>query len=112
MGDDCGLSGAVIGAAERIVLGDRVMVGANATITDTDWHPLDPEARSGGGLGDSAPIVIEDDVWIGLNVTVLKGVTIGKGTTVAANSVVVQSLPPGALAAGAPARPVKTIAPR
>lgn len=111
IGDDCGFSGTVIGAASKIILGKRVMAGANSTITDTDWHPLDPAARAAGAAGPCAPIQIGDDVWLGMHVTVLKGVTIGAGTMVAANSVVVNSLPPGVVAAGIPARVIKQIEP-
>jgi acetyltransferase-like isoleucine patch superfamily enzyme len=109
VGEGCGLSGAVISAATEIILGRRVMVGANSTITDTDWHPLDPIARAAGMPGATAAVRIEDDVWLGFNVLVLKGVTIGEGTTVAANSVVVNSLPAGVMAAGAPARVIRVI---
>jgi acetyltransferase-like isoleucine patch superfamily enzyme len=109
VGDRCGFSGTVIAAAESIAIGDRVMCGANVTITDTDWHPIDSGRRSAGEPGRSAAVVIESDVWIGMNVTVLKGVTIGAGTVVAAGSLVTHSLPPGVVAAGQPAVPVRTI---
>jgi len=109
IGDNCGLSGTIIGAAELVTLGDRVMAGANTTITDTDWHPLDPVARFEKEAGLSSSVVIEDDVWLGLNVVVLKGVAIGRETVVAANSVVVNSLPAGVLAAGVPAKTIRKI---
>ena len=109
IGEGCGLSGTVICAAERVSLGRRVMAGANTVITDTDWHPLDPAGRAGGVAGACAPVVIEDDVWLGLNVIVLKGVTIGAGAVIAANSVVISTIPPRVLAAGIPARVVKAI---
>lgn len=110
IGKDCGFSGAAIGAAKSVVIGDRVMVGANSSIGDTDWHPVDPERRAAGDAGESNPIVIEDDVWLGANVVVLKGVKIGAGSTIAANSVVTKSIPPGVIAGGIPARPLKKIA--
>jgi acetyltransferase-like isoleucine patch superfamily enzyme len=109
VGDECGISGAVISAATEISLGQRVLVGANSTIMDTDWHPLDPDARYAGKPGATAPVCIENDVWLGLNVLVLKGVRIGAGTTVAANSVVAQSLPAGVVAGGTPARVIKRL---
>lgn len=109
IGDGCGFSGTVIGAAESIRLGDRVMCGANVTITDTDWHAIDPGRRSAGEAGRSAAVVIESDVWIGMNATVLKGVTIGAGTVVGAGSIVTRSLPPGVIAAGQPALPLRSI---
>ena len=86
------------------------MAGANSSISDTDWHPVDAVRRAAGELGERCRRSrIEDDVWLGANVVVLKGVTIGKGTTVAANSVVTKSIPPRVIAAGVPARVVKQI---
>lgn len=109
IGEDCGFSGAVVAAMQSISIGKRVMVGANSSISDTDWHPVDPVRRAALEQGDSSPIVIGDDVWLGANVVVLKGVTIGKGSTIAANSVVTKSIPPGVVAAGVPARPIAEI---
>ena len=55
-----------------------------------------------------APIVIQDHVWLGMNVIVLKGVTIGEGAIVAAGSIVTKDVPPHCLVAGVPAKVVKT----
>ena len=107
IGDSCGFSGTVIAAAESIILGDRVMCGSNTTITDTDWHGLHPSKRRMPGR--TAPVVLEDDVFIGLGSLVLKGVTIGHGTFVAAGSVVTRSLPPMVVAAGNPARVIRQL---
>jgi acetyltransferase-like isoleucine patch superfamily enzyme len=98
IGSHCGFSGTVIGAEVRIELGDRVRCGANTVITDTDWHSDDPRA------GRPAPVVIEDDVWLGLNVTVLKGVRIGAGALIGAGSVVTRDIPAGCVAGGNPAK--------
>jgi acetyltransferase-like isoleucine patch superfamily enzyme len=109
IGADCGFSGTVIGAAAKIQIGDRVLCGANTTITDTDWHNLAPELREDYCQAPSAPVVIEDDVWLGLNVTVLKGVRIGRGSVIAAGSVVVRDVPEGCLAGGTPARVLRRL---
>jgi carbonic anhydrase/acetyltransferase-like protein (isoleucine patch superfamily) len=109
IGDRTGLSGAVLGAAERIVIGRDVLVGANCTITDTDWHPVELARRLDGTHGASAPVIIEDGAWLSMDVTVLKGVTIGAETVVAAGSVVTRSLPPRVLAGGSPARVLKAL---
>ena len=106
IGDGCRLSGTVIAAAERVVLGANVLCGANVTIMDTDAH--DPEAPTQGRAGH-APVVIDDGVWLGLDVVVLKGVTIGRGTVVAAGSIVTRSLPQGVIAAGRPAAVVRPL---
>lgn len=106
IGDDCGFSATVISAASSITIGNRVLCGANCTVVDTDRHPLEAEARARGKTGEVLPVTIEDDVWLGMNVVVLKGCSIGKGTVVAANSVVTRSLPAGIIAGGVPARPL------
>jgi acetyltransferase-like isoleucine patch superfamily enzyme len=98
IGPNCGFSGTVVSSATRIVLGENVRCGANTLITDTDWHMDDPRT------GPNKPIVIESGVWLGANVTVLKGVTIGRDTVVAAGSIVTRSLPSGVVAAGVPAK--------
>lgn len=103
IGTGCGFSGTVIGCAKKITLGDNVRCGANTLITDTDWHRDDPRT------GNDAPIFIEDDVWLGVNVIVLKGVRIGRGTLVGANSLVTKSLPANVIAVGTPAKTIRPI---
>lgn len=108
VGADVGMTGATLVAAQLISIGDRVLVGANATIVDTDFHPLDPAARRRDILaGAHAPVVIEDDVFIGMHSLILKGVRLGAGCVIGAGSVVTRDVPPGALAAGSPARVVR-----
>jgi acetyltransferase-like isoleucine patch superfamily enzyme len=84
-------------------LGKRVRCGANTVITDTDWHTDDPRTSP------PEAVVIEDDAWLDLNVVVLKGVTIGKGSLIGANSLVSRSIPAGAVAAGAPAKVIRNL---
>ena len=103
IGDGCGFSGTVIGSNKGIVIKENVKCGANTLITDTDWHTDDPRA------GADAPITIERNVWLGANVTVLKGVTIGENTMVGTGSLVIHSLPPNVVAAGSPARVIRPI---
>jgi len=111
VGDDCGFTGSTIVAADRIEIGDRVLLGANASIVDTDFHPLRPERRAEAmNDGARAPIIISDDVFIGMDAIVLKGVTIGRGSVVGAGSVVVRDIPPGVVVAGNPARVVRELA--
>jgi len=109
LGDDCGLTGATLVAAERIEIGNRVLVGANATIVDTDFHPLDAARRRADiNAGASAPVFVEDDVFIGMNAIILKGVRLGAGCVVGAGSVVTRDVAPGAIVAGNPAQVVGT----
>ena len=104
IGDSVGISGCTISAATSIIIGNHVLIGSGCLITDTDWHPIDPEERRLDGGGESAPIVIEDDVFIGARAIVLKGVTIGKGSVIGAGAVVAKSIPPYSIAVGNPAK--------
>jgi acetyltransferase-like isoleucine patch superfamily enzyme len=116
VGDDSWLVGAVFMAAESITVGARCVLSYNVTVADSDFHPLDVEARRRDAVanapqGDrsqrpplvSRPVVIEDDVWVGIGAIILKGVRIGRGATVAPGAVVTRDVPPGMLAAGNPA---------
>lgn len=110
IGANCGLTGTTIVAAERVTLGDNVQVGANCTIVDTDFHPLTPEERDRDFLaGAHCPVIIEDDVFIGMNSLILKGVTIGRRSVIGAGSVVTRDVPPGVIVAGNPAQFVKEL---
>ncbi|HAQ61810.1 TPA: acyltransferase [Candidatus Delongbacteria bacterium] len=105
IGNNSGFSGTVIAAAGSIKIGDRVLCGANTTITDYDWHGIEPDKRNISA--EPKPVVIEDNVWLGLNTVVLKGVTIGKNSVIGANSVVVKDIPENVIAAGNPCRVIK-----
>lgn len=94
----------VIGAGGGLTIGDYVLIGQavhfhseNHVFTERDVHIRDQGVAY-------APIVVEDDVWIGARVVVLAGVTIGRGAVVGAGAVVTRSLPPYAIAVGVPAR--------
>ncbi|GAB3270995.1 sugar O-acetyltransferase [Kineosporia babensis] len=88
-------------------IGDQVMFGPHVTLT-TAGHPIHPDTRATGEQF-SAPIVIEDGVWIGANVTVLPGVTIGRGSVVAAGAVVTANVPADVVVGGVPARILRAI---
>lgn len=109
----------VIGAVEKVQIGNCCIISNNVHIYDNNNHPVNPVIRHqmciNGFYGDSwnwdksehSAIVIEDDVWIGERSTILKGVTVGKGSIVASNSVVTKNVPPMSIVAGNPARVVK-----
>jgi acetyltransferase-like isoleucine patch superfamily enzyme len=88
-----------------IRIGSRVLIAANVTIT-TREHPV---ALPRWGVTSDAPIVIEDDVWIGAGAIVLPGVTIGRGSVVAAGAVVTADVPPFTVVGGVPARTIKPV---
>ena len=110
IGRDFAMTGGTICAAEHVSIGNRVTIGANTTIVDTDFHPIESERRrqSPDG-GETAPVVIEDDVFIGMNCLILKGVRIGAASTIGAGSVVTRSIPAHVLAAGNPARVIREL---
>ena len=113
IGNNCGISGSVIVSEDSVTLGNNVLVGVNCVITDTDFHSVAAEVRRAPSADKekhcTKPVVIEDDVWLGMNVIVLKGVTIGSGSVIAAGSVVVKDIPPGSLAGGNPAEVIKKL---
>jgi acetyltransferase-like isoleucine patch superfamily enzyme len=108
IGDDFGMTGGSIVCEERVTIGNRVTIGANSILTDTDFHPLDYQVRQTHPTdGKTAPIVIEDDVFIGMHVLVLKGVTIGARSVVGAGSVVTRDVPADSVVAGNPAKVIR-----
>lgn len=110
VGPNCGLTGTTIVAAAGITIGRNVLIGANCSIVDTDFHPLTPAEREIDiNAGIARPIVIEDDVFIGMNALILKGVTIGAGAVIGAGSVVVKDVPKGFVAAGNPAKIIREV---
>ena len=110
VGDHFGMTGGSIIAAERITIGNNVIVGANSTIMDTDFHSVCPEVRSQHPQNaKTAPVLIEDDVFIGMNCLILKGVKIGHGAVIGAGSVVIKDVPSGMIMAGNPAQVVRKI---
>ncbi|HVO69637.1 MAG TPA: acyltransferase [Aggregatilineaceae bacterium] len=111
IGRGFGMTGGTLCAEESITIGDDVWVGANCTITDTDFHPLALEARLARPLdGATAPVVIEDGAFFGMQSLVLKGVRIGARSVIGAGSVVTHDIPPGVIAAGNPAQVVRSLA--
>ena len=117
IGDDSVLIGAQIMCADHIVIGCRTAISYNVVIADSDFHARDPDQRredaiAGASFGatstatsrlQTAPVTIGDDVTIGINAIVLKGVTIGAGAQIQPGAVVTTDIPAGATATGNPA---------
>lgn len=108
--------------ANRVEIGSFCMFGRDVYISDTNEHPVDPVERLNSTkifwservvnryhLVDNAPVVIADNVWLGERVIILKGVSIGKNSVVAAGSVVTKSIPENCVAAGNPAKVIKVL---
>jgi lipopolysaccharide O-acetyltransferase len=113
VGDGCSFAGDVtISAAASVMLGRDLLVARGVHIGDHDHAFTDPgrPARR-QGIANAAPVMIGDGAWLGHNVTVTAGVSIGRGAVIAAGAVVTRDVPPYSLAVGIPARVVKSWAP-
>lgn len=88
---------------EHISIGKDCAIAWGVTICDHDFHKL---YINGKQRVETSPIIIEDNVWIGMNATILKGVTIGKGAVIAAHSVVTRDVAPETLVGGNPAKKI------
>ena len=110
IGNNVGMSSTRLWIHESARIGNNVKIGGCVLITDTDAHPMDYMARRSSNEGTkSAPVVIEDDVWIGAHCIILKGVTIGARSVIGAGSLVTKSIPADCVAAGNPCRVIKII---
>lgn len=122
IGDYCCFTSAVLMAEEYISIGSYVLIGWNTVIADSDFHPIAPAQRiadavacSPAGSGNPrppvrrAPVVIEDDVWIGPNCAIFKGVRIGRGAWIGPGSVVTRDVAAGTAVAGNPAKVVDAL---
>ena len=123
IGDYCYFTNAVLLCELEMRIGNYVVIGWNTTITDTDFHPVAPAQRIADAIACSPlgkgrprppvvkqPVVIEDDVWIGPNATILKGVRIGTGAFIEPGSLVTRDVPPRARVMGNPAEVIGEVA--
>lgn len=110
IGNNVGMSSTRIRVHESVTIGDNVKIGGCVLITDTNGHPMDYVARRSSNEGTkSAPVVIEDDVWVGAHCIILKGVTIGARSIIGAGSVVTKCIPADCVAAGNPCKVIKSL---
>ena len=123
IGDFTLLNGALIMAEEKIEIGSHCLISWNVGIADSDFHPLAPAQRiiDAHALAPffkdrpprpklrTMPVIISDNVWIGMNAIILKGVTIGENSVVAAGAVVTKSVPANVVVAGNPAVAVREL---
>jgi acetyltransferase-like isoleucine patch superfamily enzyme len=121
VGDFTLLNGAIVMAEERIDIGYYCLISWGVGMADSDFHPLEPAQRLVDAQAlapffknrpprpklKTAPVKIGDNVWIGMNAVILKGVTIGDNSVVAAGAVVTKSVPANVIVAGNPAEVVK-----
>jgi acetyltransferase-like isoleucine patch superfamily enzyme len=117
IGDFCYLANASLVCSERISIGQGVFIAGGVTIADSDFHPVKAAARMADTIAlsplgerrnrppiETHPVSIGDDVWIGFNATILKGVQIGAGATIEPGAVVIEDVAPGTRVGGNPAK--------
>lgn len=124
IGSDCYIGDHTrIWVGKQVVIGDRVLIAHNVNIFDTTTHPIDKYIRykhecevKACGMPKKqyetiyeSPIIIEDDVWIGCNAIVMRGVRVGTGAIISAGSVVTKDVPPNTMVAGNPAVVIKEL---
>ncbi|MGC8625004.1 MAG: acyltransferase [Phycisphaerae bacterium] len=122
IGNYCCFTSAVLMCELSISIGNYVLIGWNAVIADSDFHPIAPALRIADAVAcspaaDGKPrpmvqglaVIIEDDVWIGPNATIFKGIHIGQGAWIGPGSMVTHDVPAGAKVLGNPARVVGAV---
>jgi acetyltransferase-like isoleucine patch superfamily enzyme len=122
IGDYCYIANASLVCSQKISIGNYVFIAGGVTIADSDFHPVAPAARLADTIALSPvgnrkkrpaikvlPVIIEDDVWIGFNATILKGVRIGAGATIQPGAIVIEDVEPGAVVSGNPAKNIDRI---
>lgn len=120
IGNNVGMSSPRMWVKTKLVIGNFVRVGGNVLFIDTDCHPIDyihrrVDAKKKYGVDfinnqiKSAPIIIGDDVWIGADSTILKGVTIGNRAIIGAGSVVTKDIPSDCIVAGNPCKVIRML---
>lgn len=98
--------GASISAHQFVCIGDGCQIGSYACLMDNDYHRVEDRSQH----GESSPIILGKNVWLGVRVIVLKGVTIGENAVIGAGSVVTKDIPANCLAAGIPGKVIRTFA--
>lgn len=119
IGDYCYILNASIACNKHISIGKFVYIGCGVTIVDSDFHPINPRQRIADAVAlspvgnrkerplfSSRPVIIEDEVWIGFNAAIMKGVKIGKGSIIQPGSVVLSNVEAGTVVMGNPAKPI------
>lgn len=122
MGDNTRLGrGSIIRCVEKVIVGSYTAIADNVVITDNGSHPIDPVFRRkmkldtlGGDMrmwkhSEHAPIVIGENVWVGENSRIQRGVTIGDNAIIAAGAIVTKNVPANSIVAGIPAKVIKMI---
>lgn len=108
IGHNSRINGAHIGVRHKVVIGNNVRIAPYTIILDSDFHEIGNHFSEDG---KTATVTIKDNVWLATRCTILKGVTIGENSVVAAGAVVTKDVPPNTVVAGVPAKVIKHIVP-
>lgn len=110
LGDNCLVCpGVRFDSGSSITIGNNCMFAASSYVTDSDWHDIYDRTKT---VGESKPVVLHDNVWIGDGAKVCKGVTIGENSVIGAGAIVTSDIPANVIAAGNPARVIKPLDPK
>jgi acetyltransferase-like isoleucine patch superfamily enzyme len=110
IGDNCFLNGTVIHARETVIIGNNCMFGPGVVILDNDSHntSIEPAVRRSGEI-NVIPVIIGNNVWVGMHSIIMKGVHIGDNSIIASGSVVTKDVPSNQLYGGNPAKFIKKL---
>lgn len=110
IGNNCILNGTIVHSRNKIIIGDDCLFGPGVVILDNDSHnpSIDPTIRRSGEVADS-PVIIGNNVWIGMRSVIMKGVHIGDNSIIAAGSIVTKDIPNNQLFGGNPAVFIKKL---
>lgn len=110
IGNSCILNGTIVHSRNKIIIGDNCLFGPGVVILDNDSHnpSMDPVIRRSGEVADS-PVIIGNNVWIGMRSVIMKGVHIGDNSIIAAGSIVTKDIPNNQLFGGNPAVFIKML---
>jgi len=110
IGDNCSLNGTLIYSRKEVIIGDNCLFGPGVIVLDNDSHntSIDPLVRRTGKIQES-PVVIGNNVWIGMRSIVMKGVNLGENSIIAAGSIVTNDVPSNQLFGGNPAKFIKAL---
>jgi len=109
IGNNCSLNGTIIHCNEKVVIGNNCLLGPGTIICDNNSHRVSKDFIEREKKAESKPIILKDNVWVGMNSIIMKGVTIGENSIIAAGSLVVKDIPADCLFGGHPARLIKKL---
>jgi len=109
LGNHVGLNGTTIFSRRKVVIGNNTMIAPNVIIMDHNGHKLWPASDRWTIVDEPSEVLIGNDVWIGMNCIILKGVKIGDGSIIAAGSVVIDHVDAASVYAGNPAKKIKSL---